>query len=162
MYLDFEFDPIVGRILAYAKQKSGFTLVILFALITLTIADTDCEIMHSGFPVISATTCCTDNNGIVCANGRVTQLYNLPKLNSASLLMKQAQGQLPLDIGNITELTVLIIGSIDLSASQVPDSLALCTKLKRLRLVDCKLGDFPDVVRDLKVLGITIHLLTML
>jgi hypothetical protein len=69
--------------------------------------------------------------------------------------MSGVAGQLPLELGKITELISLDIGESDLSAGSgsVPDSIGLCTKLIKLILWTCKLkGGFP-VVRDLKSLG---------
>jgi Leucine-rich repeat (LRR) protein len=48
-------------------------------------------------------------------------------------------GQLPLEIGNLTELTKLDIRYSDLSGGPIPDSLSSCTKLYRLVLPLSKL-----------------------
>jgi hypothetical protein len=64
-------------------------------------------------------------------------------------------GQLPVGIGNITELTLIDIDSSDLSAGPVPESIGLCTKLYFVQLYKCKLqGPFPVGLRALKSLGI--------
>jgi hypothetical protein len=66
-------------------------------------------------------------------------------------------GQLPLEIGNITELIDINIRWSDLSAGPVPESIGLCTKLEFVRLHKCKLnGEFPKGLRMLKSLGISI------
>jgi hypothetical protein len=57
------------------KDKTGFYVIILCSLLTITLADTDCEILNSGIPSISATDCCT-TNGITCVDGRVTEMYD--------------------------------------------------------------------------------------
>jgi Leucine-rich repeat (LRR) protein len=57
--------------------------------------------------------------------------------------MDDVKGQLPLEIGNLTELIKLDIYKSDLSAGPVPDSIGLCTKLVKVRLRNCKLqGNF--------------------
>jgi Leucine-rich repeat (LRR) protein len=64
-------------------------------------------------------------------------------------------GQLTLEIGQITELIEIDIRDSDLSAGPVPDNIGLCTKLEKVRLVNCKLqGPFPVGLRTLKSLGI--------
>jgi Leucine-rich repeat (LRR) protein len=66
--------------------------------------------------------------------------------------MGGVKGHLPLEIGNLTELIELNFQESDLST--VPDSIGLCTKLGKLRLVNCKLqGQFPMGVQTLKSLG---------
>jgi hypothetical protein len=57
------------------KDKTGFYVIILCSLLTVTFADTDCEILNSGIPSISATDCCT-TTGITCVDGRVTEMYD--------------------------------------------------------------------------------------
>jgi hypothetical protein len=44
------------------------------------------------------------------------------------------EGQLPLEIGNLTELIELNIAYSDLSAGPVPDSIGWCTKMVKVRL----------------------------
>jgi Leucine-rich repeat (LRR) protein len=67
-------------------------------------------------------------------------------------------GQLPLEIGNLTELIEIDILNSDLSAGPVPDSIGLCTKLVKVRLNGCKLeGDFPMGLQTLKSLGRSIN-----
>jgi LRR receptor-like serine/threonine-protein kinase FLS2 len=68
-------------------------------------------------------------------------------------------GQLPFELGNITELTRLYITNSDLSAGPIPDSIGKCTKLKTLQIQVCKLqGPFPVGLRELKLLGMPIEL----
>jgi Leucine-rich repeat (LRR) protein len=69
-------------------------------------------------------------------------------------------GQLPVGIGNITELTEIDIDNSDLSAGPVPESIGLCTKLVKVRLYYCKLqGTFPTGLRTLKALGMSIDIM---
>jgi hypothetical protein len=75
-------------------------------------------------------------------------------------MMTGVAGQLPLELGNITELISLHFQKSDLSAGSgsVPDSIGLCTKLIKLNLWTCKLkGGLPMGLRDLKSLGISRH-----
>jgi hypothetical protein len=58
------------------KDKTGFYVIIMFSLLTITIADTDCEILNSGIPSISATDCCTTTTGVTCVDERVTKMYD--------------------------------------------------------------------------------------
>jgi hypothetical protein len=58
------------------KPKSDLKVFLNFFLLTMTIADTDCEILNSGIPSISAPACC-GNNGIVCIDGRITEMYDI-------------------------------------------------------------------------------------
>jgi Leucine-rich repeat (LRR) protein len=64
-------------------------------------------------------------------------------------------GQLPLEIGNITELTLINMENSDLSEGKVPESIGLCTKLVKVHFWNCKLlGEFPTGLQTLKSLGI--------
>jgi hypothetical protein len=55
-------------------RKTGFIVVILCSLLTMALAATDCEILNSGISSISSSTCCIETLGIVCVNGRVTEM----------------------------------------------------------------------------------------
>jgi hypothetical protein len=67
-------------------------------------------------------------------------------------------GQLPLELGNLTELTKVDMANGDLSAGPIPDSLALCTKLVHLELRGNMLeGGFPAGLRGLTSLSIHIY-----
>jgi hypothetical protein len=46
---------------------------VLFALFSAVVAATDCEILNSGFPAISASDCC-DIEGITCESNRVVEM----------------------------------------------------------------------------------------
>jgi hypothetical protein len=59
------------------KDKTGFIVLLIFTLMAVTIAATDCEILNSGIPSIFSTSCCTRNYGITCKDGRVTEMYGL-------------------------------------------------------------------------------------
>jgi hypothetical protein len=75
-------------------------------------------------------------------------------------VLKDVAGQLPLEIGNITELTLIDIDKSDLSEGPVPESIGLCIILVKVRLKDCKLqGQFPVGLRTLKALGIYIDIM---
>jgi hypothetical protein len=57
-------------------------IAIIVALLATSVgAATDCDILNSGFPVISATNCC-DRDNISCLYGRVVRLYVVTKVNS--------------------------------------------------------------------------------
>jgi hypothetical protein len=70
-------------------------------------------------------------------------------------------GQLPFEIGNLTDLIILDISKSNLAVmsegeSEIPESIGLCTKLWKLDLKNCKLaGPFPTGIRTLKALGKT-------
>jgi hypothetical protein len=135
-------------------RKSGIILFIMFSLLTMALAATDCEILNSGISLISSTACCTKTTGIVCVNGRVTEMWEFSVFNTISLLNNRG-GHLPLEIGNLTELIKIDIQKSDLSAGPVPDSIGLCTKLVKVRLYICMLqGEIPKGLRELKSLGI--------
>jgi Leucine-rich repeat (LRR) protein len=72
-------------------------------------------------------------------------------------VLSNRKGQLPLAIGNLTELIEIDLMNVDLSffsAGTVPDSIGLCTKLVKVRFDKCKLqGQFPTGLRTLKSLG---------
>jgi Leucine-rich repeat (LRR) protein len=75
----------------------------------------------------------------------ISKLYNLV-------------GQLPHEIGQITELIEINIRSSDLSAGPIPDSIGLCTKLVKVGFFKCKLeGEFPKGLQTLKSLRISIY-----
>jgi hypothetical protein len=136
------------------KIKTVFKVVVLCSLLLVTFAATDCDILNSGIPLISSSACCTETVGIICKNERVIEMYSMPFLILTSLI-EGASGQIPLEIGNLTELTNLDIRDSNLSADSVPDSIAMCVKLVELKLVNCKLqGGFPIGIRELKSLGI--------
>jgi hypothetical protein len=150
-------------------RKTGFRVVILYTLLTTSLAATDCEILNSGIPNIPSN-CCTETPlfycctetvrlfcgvscNIVCVNGRVTKMYDI-KFNPFYSRLSGAKGYLPLQIGQLTELIEFRIDSSDLSAGSIPDSIGLCTKLTKLTLSNCKLGGpFPVGLRELKSLG---------
>jgi Leucine-rich repeat (LRR) protein len=125
-------------------------------LLSSALAATDCEILNSGIPLISATACCTQV-GFICVNYRVTEMYAF--LSYLFSEITGAAGQLPLEIGNLTELTKLDIRNSDLSGGPIPDSLSSCTKLYRLVLEVSKLtgnanflllqGTIPNGIGDL-------------
>jgi hypothetical protein len=50
-----------------------FRASVLFTLFSAVLAATDCEILNSGFPAISASECC-DIEGITCENNRVVEM----------------------------------------------------------------------------------------
>jgi Leucine-rich repeat (LRR) protein len=69
--------------------------------------------------------------------------------------LDSVDGQLPLEIGNLTELIEIDIKDSDLSAGPVPDSLGACIKLVKIRLESCKLrSHLPMGLQKLKSLGI--------
>jgi hypothetical protein len=140
------------------KQMTGFKVITIYSLLlTTAFAATDCEILNSGISSISSTACCADTAGIVCVNDRVTEMLEFSHFNSSSVLT-DVEGRLPLELGNVTELTKLDIIHSDLSVSPVPDSIEMCTKLERIRFWDCKLqGQFPVGLRTLKALRIFIN-----
>jgi hypothetical protein len=49
-----------------------FTVNLL--LLNVALAATDCEILNSGISSISSTACCMETAGIVCVDGRVTEM----------------------------------------------------------------------------------------
>jgi hypothetical protein len=55
-------------------RKNGYLVFILCSLLTMALAATDCEILNSGISSISSTACCTETEGIICVNGRVTEM----------------------------------------------------------------------------------------
>jgi hypothetical protein len=138
------------------KHKTGFKLVILFSFAICAFAATDCEILNSGIPAISATDCCTGTAGISCFEGRVIAMYVFYYLPSSSKL-SGVVGKLPQELGNLTELVSIDIRRSDLEAGSVPDSIATCTKLEVLILFRCKLpSGLPIGLRKLKLIGIPI------
>jgi hypothetical protein len=127
----------------HAVRKTGFIVFIMCSLLTMALAATDCEILNSGISSISSTACCTETKGIVCVNGRVTEMYLFYVFNSVSEL-NDAVGHLPFEIGNLTELASLYGTNSDLSAGPVPESIGLCIKITYLVLRNSKLkGTFP-------------------
>jgi hypothetical protein len=59
------------------KQQTVFKLVIICSFVIGAFAATDCEILNSGIPAISATDCCTETPGVTCVEDRVTEMYVL-------------------------------------------------------------------------------------
>jgi hypothetical protein len=79
--------------------------------------------------------------------------YSLSVLNGVA-------GHLPLELGNITELTKIYIRDSDLSAGPVPETIGLCTQLVKVVLDRSNLqGRFPTGLRQLKSLGISIRVM---
>jgi hypothetical protein len=77
--------------------------------------------------------------------------YSISKLTGVD-------GHLPLELGQATKLTEIIIEHSDLSTGPVPDSIGLCAKLVKIRLWDCNLqGEFPVGLQKLKSLGMSIN-----
>jgi hypothetical protein len=69
--------------------------------------------------------------------------------------MTGVNGKLPIEIGSVTELTVLKITDGDLSDGPIPESIVECTKLEILNLYNCNIpGDIPVGFSALEKLGI--------
>jgi hypothetical protein len=65
--------------------------------------------------------------------------------------MTGVAGEMPQELGNLTELNWLELRGSDLAAGPVPDSIRLCTKLTVVILINCQLkGQFPIGLRNLK------------
>jgi hypothetical protein len=132
------------------QKQNRFRALALLSLLMLSATATDCEILNSGMPSIIAENCCT-TEGITCVDGRVTKML-VTSILSISLL-RDVTGQLPLNLGQLTELTALEIRKSDLSSGPVPSSFPI--KLRALVFFKCKLqGEFPIALRELKTLGI--------
>jgi hypothetical protein len=75
---------ITSKKLPHGRHRyllATFRAAALFTLFSAVLAATDCEILNSGFPAISASECC-DIEGTTCEAGRVVRLYVVSKVNS--------------------------------------------------------------------------------
>jgi hypothetical protein len=72
--------------------------------------------------------------------------------------MTGVSGKLPIEIGSITELTVLSLEESDLSGGPIPESIVNCIKLEILNLYNCDIpGEIPVGLSALKLLGIQLN-----
>jgi hypothetical protein len=115
-------------------RKNGVIFFILCSLLTIILAASDCEILNSGISSISSTHWINEHifERSLCewqSDEDVRILY----LNSISRFI-HARGQLPVEIGQITELIEIDFDLSDLSGGPVPESIGMCTKLEKLRL----------------------------
>lgn len=106
-----------------------------------TVPESDCSVLHSGFPEIMPDLCC-DGKLVKCDDyGRVTKIYF-----HASAFKEFSS--LPDNIGDLTELTSIAMAGTRIRGP-IPSSICNLSKLLSLELSDTKLqGNFPNCLSN--------------